>query len=116
MNEESVIVDIDEVERAFINACQKENSVLVQLHSLAAFDEEKYRELFELASRYYELLGKSKVMGREMAGYLHEFMFVLDKAMLSDFPRLKHPDIEKLREAHYEMWNLLNRIFLLADK
>ena len=109
-------MSIAAIQKNIIEACTENNSFLVQLHSMATFDSSKYHHLIRNISKYVELLGDSRQLDRNVAGCLFELMLALDKAFLSTFPDMKHPDFEKVADAHYEVWGLLEQVFRIMDE
>ncbi len=102
--------------REISNECLDQDGFLVQLHSYSKFDDKRYRILIEDVSAYADFLADNDRIDRLVAGCLFELMTALATA-LDSFAVLGHPDLQKVRDAHAELDELLhNRVFPIPPR
>ncbi len=102
-------MNLKEIEEEIIRQIDDVNGFLVELHSLAVFDEEKYRKLIASLQVYDELLGDEEVVNR----YLANCLFQLEAGLSDAYSKLEnhnHPNKSKAGDAAAEIWDLVVRL------
>jgi hypothetical protein len=102
-------MDLKEVEEEVIRQTVGVDGFLVQLHSRAVFDEDKYQSLKASLRTYDRLLGDAEVVNRYVANCLVQ----LQAGLLDAHAKLEahnHPNQSRAGDAVAEIWDIVVRL------
>jgi hypothetical protein len=100
-----------------IRHCHDENGFLVQLYAFNTFNQERYYDLIDSISAYRRLLNDADDINRRVVGCLFDLIQIVENALYfhSQNPYPIKSELEKLEQAHLEVWNIIHEMFPLPS-
>jgi hypothetical protein len=110
-------MDKQQAIQRIVDICTDDDGFLMRLHAYQSFHQDKYYDLIDALAAYRRLIGKEEDINRRVVGCLFDLVQILEQS-LHYHARHPHPvgaELEKLEQAHIEMWNIIHEMFSLPS-